>query len=64
MKKVPRKKIKNIARGKPITRSQAMALARNEINQVEFLADTQQVMQRISKAPQGLRNGSPPPRVS
>ena len=58
------KAVQNHARQKPITENQAKVVADGQIWLTRFNPDYNQVVKRISAAPTGLRNGSPPPTVS
>ncbi len=64
MKKAPTRKVKNIAKSKPISRDQSISFVNAQLHQLRFNSDGRQVMLRISNAPQGLVNGTPPPAVS
>lgn len=56
--------IQNKSRGKGITAKQAKVVSDGQIWLREFNPDYNQVMKRISAAPTGLRNGSPPGTVT
>lgn len=57
-------KPKNVARSKPVTQKEAVAIANRQIWQREFYPDYDQIMLRISNAPfNGLAHGQPPPTV-
>jgi len=60
-----RQKTTNVARKKPITAREAIAVANRQIWQREFNPDYDQVVLRTSTAPfTGLQNGAPPPIVA
>lgn len=59
-----KQKIRNVARKKPVTAREAVAIANQQIWQREFNPDYDQVVLRVSTAPfEGLQNGQPPPPV-
>ena len=58
-------KNRNIARKKPITQKEAIAIANRQIWQREFSPDYDQVMKKVSTAVNaGLRPGGPAPIVT
>jgi len=60
----PTEQTQNVARKKPVTAREAVAVANRQIWQREFNPNYDQVVLRISDVPLGgLQNGAPPPIV-
>ncbi len=60
-----KRKVRNVAKGKPITAKEARAMADYQIWQRRFKPDYDQVVLRVSSAAtNGLKNGAPPPIVT
>jgi len=57
------KALRNPAKQRPMTKNEVVKIANAEYFQARFNPDYYQVLKRISDAPTGLRNGSPPPIV-
>lgn len=59
MAKLQGKKVRNIAKSKPISENQAKVIADGQIWLREFNPDYDQIVRRVSNAPTGLRFGAP-----
>jgi len=58
-RQVKSKPVKNVARPQPVSESQATKYAVAQMIQRSFNPDYDQILKRVSDAPQGERNGNP-----